>query len=994
MPSTATISSDGAAAPLSSDVEFRRQQVTGLERYAYGAGFSDRSSGLRFAAYRPSDEPDLWDAYLAGAWARYRHHGVEVALNRDANRNGGSTSLFWVATDGDDIVAGLRCCGPLQSSAEASVLSEFASHPKVANLGEHIDQRLTFGVVEVKAVWVELGRPDHRGLSDALARCFVHAMDWFGARFAVCSASTHALDRWRSSGGRPLEWLTPHPYPDERYRSVVLWWDRTQLAELADPDQYKLLGGETAQLWLSSGQLATASALDAKAPRTRSRNPRPVNNESWKPQVLDQGDPDQFRVARALLADASLVISDHLDEQLHELAAVRPGLDPEMAAEAPRWVHYPWRSSMVRILGPSAFRRLRLDRNRNKITTDEQDTLGRLRIGVVGLSVGHVIAHTLALEGLCGELRLADNDTIELSNLNRIPATLLDLGVNKAVLAARRVAELDPYCAVSIFPEGLTTDNLDTFLDGLDIVVEECDSLDVKLLVREAARQRGIPVIMETSDRGMLDVERFDLDPQRRLLHGLVDDLHADEIAGLTTRDKVPYVLRIVEPTELSDRMAASMAEIDRTVTTWPQLAGDVTLGAATVAAAVRRIGRGESLPSGRLRIDMQSLFEELAQPVLPNTIANAAPPTLPAPPAELIDAVAQATNLAPSGGNTQPWRFEADDEEFRIYLIPERTSAMDVQYRGSYVAIGAALFNARCAASAHARLGSVELFPRGTSDQHIATMHFGEAIDTELAELYPTVLTRSTNRQPGTPSAIAPTTVNMLREEAQREAARLHVIEDRHAIEHCAELLAESDRMRYLSPTLHREMISELRWPGEPLETGIDVRTLELDATDLSKLAVARRADVMKRLASWNAGNALGEVTHGRVCSSSAFAVVTVEGTDPASYLRGGAAVERVWLTAERAGLAIQPVSPVFIFASEPAHYTSLVPSPVVEHLQDIAREFRHLTGVPEPETIALVLRISHATAPTARSMRLPIDTALTRRTIDAKPGPAHHHA
>jgi molybdopterin/thiamine biosynthesis adenylyltransferase/nitroreductase len=966
----------------------RPAPTSGQQRYEYGASFTDHSSGLRFVGYRPQGEPDLWDAYLQGAWTRYRHHGVEAALNREANRNGGPTSLFWVAFDGDDIVAGLRCCGPLQSSTEASVLSEFATHPKVSRLGDLIDQRLAFGVMEIKAVWVALGRADHRALSEALSRCYVHAMDWFGARFAVCSASTHALDRWRSSGGRPLEWLTPHPYPDERYRSVVLWWDRAQLAELADVGQRKVLASETAQLWLSSGTLATDHALDARAPRLQSRGSRTrVADGLWKPQVLDQGDPNQSRVVRALLADASLEISDHYADQLRELDEVVPDVAPELMAESPRWVHYPWRSSMVRILGPRAFRRLRLDRNRNKITTDEQDTLGRLRIGVVGLSVGHAIAHTLALEGLCGELRLADLDTIELSNLNRIPATVFDLGLNKAVLAARRIAELDPYLAVTIVPDGLSAGNVDSFLEGLDVVIEECDSLDIKLLVREAARRHGIPVIMETSDRGMLDVERFDLEPQRPLLHGLVDDLHADEIAGLTTHDKVPYVLRILEPTELSDRMAASMAEIDQTVTTWPQLAGDVTLGAATVAAAVRRIGRGEPLASGRLRIDVQSLLGELTDPVPPEAIADPAPHTPLTRAVGLIDAVAQAANLAPSGGNTQPWRFEADEQQFRIYLRPERTSAMDVQFRGSYVAIGAALFNARCAASAHARLGPVEFFPRGMDDELVVTMHFGEGVDIDLAELYPALLTRSTNRRPGTPGVVDAGTLTLLREEAQREGARLHVVEGRPAIEQCADLLAESDRLRYLSPHLHDEMMSELRWPGERLETGIDVRTLELDRTELSKLAVARRPDIMRHLASWNAGNALGEVTHDRVRSSSALAVVTTEGKGTENYLRGGAAVERIWLTAERAGLAIQPVSPVFIFADERADYASLVALPLVDHLEDIAREFRHLSGLPPRETIALVLRVSHAPAPTARSMRLPTDLVLTRRAIDANP-------
>ena len=59
---------------------------------------------------------------------------------------------------------------------------------------------------------------------------------------------------------------------------------------------------------------------------------------------------------------------------------------------------------------------------------------------------------------------------------------------------------------------------------------------------------------------------------------------------------------------------------------------------------------------------------------------------------------------------------------------------------------------------------------------------------------------------------------------------------------------------MRYLDPTLHAEMMSELRWPGEAMELGLDVRTLDLDKTDLAKLAVARRADVMEQLAAWTA--------------------------------------------------------------------------------------------------------------------------------------------
>ena len=241
-----------------------------------------------------------------------------------------------------------------------------------------------------------------------------------------------------------------------------------------------------------------------------------------------------------------------------------------------------------------------------------------MRIGVVGLSVGHVIAHTLAAQGMCGELRLADFDRIELSNLNRVPATVLDLGCNKAEVAARRIAELDPYLQVQVLDMGLTLDTVDEFLNGLDIVVEECDSLHIKAIVRQRARARRIPVLMATSDRGLVDVERFDLQPKRPILHGLLGNVDTAVLSGMTSREKVPHKLRFLEAEELSSRGAASLVEIDHTLSTWPQVSGDAVMGATAIAEAVRRIGLGEELRSGRVRLDVGGLLDHLDEPEMP----------------------------------------------------------------------------------------------------------------------------------------------------------------------------------------------------------------------------------------------------------------------------------------------------------------------------------------------------------------------------------------
>ena len=52
-------------------------------------------------------------------------------------------------------------------------------------------------------------------------------------------------------------------------------------------------------------------------------------------------------------------------------------------------------------------------------------------------------------------------------------------------------------------------------------IMEVCDGLDMKIISRFKAREFGVPVVMDTNDRGMLDIERFDLEPQRPILHGL-----------------------------------------------------------------------------------------------------------------------------------------------------------------------------------------------------------------------------------------------------------------------------------------------------------------------------------------------------------------------------------------------------------------------------------------------------------------------------------------
>ncbi|QNK82065.1 Rv1355c family protein [Nakamurella sp. PAMC28650] len=692
----------------------------------------------------------------------------------------------------------------------------------------------------------------------------------------------------------------------------------------------------------------------------------------------DSGDP-----ALAELRDQpGLTILDRSELFYREIQKLQPPLEFPVGEW---WVHYSWRSCLVLLPGPDAFRRLRSDRNRNKITSSEQVSFRRLKIGVVGLSVGHAIAHTLALEGLCGQLRLADFDSIELSNLNRIPGSVFDVGVNKAVVAARRIAELDPYLDVQVFAEGLTEQSMAGFFDGLDLVVEECDSLDMKVRIRQEARRRRIPLLMETSDRGLFDVERYDQEPGRSLFHGLLGDIDPQTLHGLSTRDKAPHVMRILQAQELSARMAASMVEIDRTLSTWPQLGGDIQLGAAMVATAVRRFGRDEHLPSGRIRVDLEESFD-LLDPVIqqrPSAAPIGEPTDLTAEiPLAPMDAVIHAVRLAPSGGNAQPWSVNATNSGITISLVRERSSAMDHEFRGSYVAIGAASYNARVAAASHRRRANVQWLPNGCGSDVVVAIDLQAGEEPDLALQYSAMVHRISNRSIGRRAALSDEAKGDLVTAAAAEGAAVHIVEDAGRLGELADVLAESDRLRYLTPLLHLQMTSELKWPGrERLDAGIDVRTLNLDDPDLAKLQVAQRPEVMANLAAWNGGSALGDDTRDRINASSALVVVVGPGHTALDYLRGGAAVERVWITAEQLGLGVQPVSPIFLYTLQDADFLA-VSVPFHRQLSGLRDRFSMILNLAEGEVPMLVLRVSHDPAKAVRSERLPIDEVLTDLT------------
>jgi nitroreductase len=642
---------------------------------------------------------------------------------------------------------------------------------------------------------------------------------------------------------------------------------------------------------------------------------------------------------------------------------------------------------------------VRASRNRYKITLEEQARLRSFTIGVVGLSVGQSIAMALALEGSAGAFRLADFDRLALSNLNRLACGIGDLGLNKAVLSARRLLEVDPFLDVRVLPDGVTEESVDAFLtEGgrLDLLVEECDDLFMKIFLRERARALRVPVLMETNDRGMLDVERFDLEPERELLHGLVGPVRAQALKGLPTREKVPFVLKILG--DMSPRLAASLVEIDQTITSWPQLGSGAMLGGAVAADAARRLLLGELRSSGRFCVDIHEIVRDTAGaaaaegsaplPAPPEEKAAAASSPAGASPgpvsAEQVIHLVSSAVLAPSGGNCQPWKFvwSADGRLRCLHDVVRSASFLDFEHRAAYLALGAAVENVVIAAGALGLGAEVVPFP-SRDPEHVCDVLVGprERPGGAGGELAPFIPARATNRRLAARRPLAPEELAALRGALGDPAAELQVLTGAGPLDEIGLVLGAGDRFRFFDERLFREMMAEMRWnPRQAEQTldGVDIATLELGDVDEAGLRLLSSWPVVRFLRSMGIGGALEDLSRRAVESASAMALVTYAGTSPLDYFKGGRAVQRVWLTATALGLAVQPMSSLpYLFARlEQGSGFEPRERDVLRGLRErYARVFR--VG---PRTGELLLfRLARVEAPRVRALRRPAAAVLS---------------
>lgn len=144
---------------------------------------------------------------------------------------------------------------------------------------------------------------------------------------------------------------------------------------------------------------------------------------------------------------------------------------------------------------------------------------------IIGLGgVGCYTVETLARSGI-KHLILVDNDTVDITNLNRqLIALHSTIGKYKTEVWKDRILDINPQCQVTIITEFITRDNLDTlFQEKIDYVVDACDTFDTKVAIIEYCLQNHISFISSMGMANRLDASKVKL--------SMLSKTHSDPLA-------------------------------------------------------------------------------------------------------------------------------------------------------------------------------------------------------------------------------------------------------------------------------------------------------------------------------------------------------------------------------------------------------------------------------------------------------------------------------
>ena len=360
----------------------------------------------------------------------------------------------------------------------------------------------------------------------------------------------------------------------------------------------------------------------------------------------------------------------------------------------------------------------------------------------------------------------------------------------------------------------------------------------------------------------------------------------------------------------------------------------------------------------------------------------------------EIIQKILEMAVYAPSGDNSQPWKFVVKDNEIKIFNIPERDNFyLNFRQSGSYVAHGALIENIVIVASQNGYKADISLFPDSREPDLVAVVKLTQTNPTE-ERFYPFIKERVTNRKPYENKKLSEGQKRSFLNAPEEVGGggKIILVDEEDKMKLIGEASSAMEQIALETDFLHKLFFGDIVWTEEEeheKKRGLYIKTMELPAPAQILFKIIRYWPVMRIFNMLGFAKMVAKTNAKLYASGGVFGAVVVDGDSPRDFINAGRLTQRVWLKATKMKLGFHPVTGILFLARRVmAGETQELSEAHIELIKKSYEKIKLAFGA-ENGVIAMAFRIGnprtqraeqssydgYADKPSARSSKLPPD-------------------
>ena len=344
----------------------------------------------------------------------------------------------------------------------------------------------------------------------------------------------------------------------------------------------------------------------------------------------------------------------------------------------------------------------------------------------------------------------------------------------------------------------------------------------------------------------------------------------------------------------------------------------------------------------------------------------------------------------APSGDNSQPWRFVVSGNKVKIYNLPDKDNPyLNYMQSGSLIAHGALIENIKIASTAFELEYKVALLP-DLSDPNLTAIIYlkDSSIKKDIHPLFGFIQKRSTNRNLYENKEFQKKDKSILEAIGEFGDIELRFITGKEEKKMVGQAGSNAEIVILENFLLHKYLFKDVMWSEKEERKekhGLYINTMEFNPIQKLLFKMASVPSMMKIAIKLGLPQFIARQDAKLYSSGSAIGLLTTTSVSPKNFLELGMKMQEIWLRVTSLGVSFQPITAMLFLGlklkndKEKSILTEKHEKIVLNSYENISRIFK----LKAHEVPFIMFRVGYSKEPSARSSRKVPDIKLEESII-----------